>query len=300
MNLKQLEAFIEVADSGSFSKAAKKLYLTQPTISAHILSLEKELMIRLFVRNTKEVKLSKDGETLYQYAKPMIEMQDKIKSEFGINQKEEDTHCVNIASSTVPAQYLLPDILSNYSERYTGEVFKLTETDSEQVIDKVSKHLVDVGFTGTMLEKLNCKYLPIYQDELVLVMPNNEKYRQIKENETSLTWIKNESFIVREEGSGTRKESERLLKKAGIDFTKLKVIASIENPEIIKTSIKNGMGITIMSKLAVKKEIKQGELLEFPLSLDKKKRNLYLVYNKNYQLSKSCEKFVNTVKSICC
>ena len=67
MNLKQLEAFVHVAESGSFSKAAKDLYLTQPTISAHISSLEKELNVRLFVRNTKEVSMSEDGKDLYQY-----------------------------------------------------------------------------------------------------------------------------------------------------------------------------------------------------------------------------------------
>ena len=68
MNLRQLEAFVQVSESGSFSKAAKELFLTQPTISAHISSLEKELNVRLFIRNTKEVSLSDDGKDLYRYA----------------------------------------------------------------------------------------------------------------------------------------------------------------------------------------------------------------------------------------
>lgn len=75
MNLRQLEAFIKVSDSKSFSKAAQELYLTQPTVSAHIQTLEKELKVRLFVRNTKTVKLSEDGKTLYQYARQMIELE---------------------------------------------------------------------------------------------------------------------------------------------------------------------------------------------------------------------------------
>ena len=80
MNLKQLEAFVKVAEGGSFSKAAKDLFLTQPTISAHISSLEKELNARLFVRNTKEVSLSDDGTELYKYAKQMIDLQKKIEA----------------------------------------------------------------------------------------------------------------------------------------------------------------------------------------------------------------------------
>ena len=81
MNLKQLEAFVQVAEGGSFSKAARELYLTQPTISAHISSLEKELNVRLFVRNTKEVSLSDNGKDLYKYAKQMVDLQGKIESQ---------------------------------------------------------------------------------------------------------------------------------------------------------------------------------------------------------------------------
>ena len=82
MNLKQLEAFVQVAEGKSFSKAAKELFLTQPTISAHIASLERELNARLFVRNTKEVSLSEDGKDLYRYAKQIIDLQKQIEERF--------------------------------------------------------------------------------------------------------------------------------------------------------------------------------------------------------------------------
>ena len=110
MNLKQLEAFVQVAEGGSFSKAAKQLFLTQPTISAHISSLEKELNARFFVRNTKEVKLSDDGKELYRYARQMIDLQKKIEERFETG-KSESKHLITIAASTIPAQYLLPEIL---------------------------------------------------------------------------------------------------------------------------------------------------------------------------------------------
>ena len=113
MNLKQLEAFVQVAEGGSFSKAAKQLFLTQPTISAHISSLEKELNARLFVRNTKEVKLSDDGKDLYRYARQMIDLQKKIEERFETG-KEESKHLITIAASTIPAQYLLPKILMKF------------------------------------------------------------------------------------------------------------------------------------------------------------------------------------------
>ena len=108
MNLKQLEAFVQVSESGSFSRAAKELYLTQPTISAHIASLEKELSVRLFVRNTKEVGLSDDGKELYKYARQIVDLEKKIEERFCTKDAGEK-RCITIAASTIPAQYLLPE-----------------------------------------------------------------------------------------------------------------------------------------------------------------------------------------------
>ena len=117
MNLKQLEAFVKVTESGSFSKAAKLLFLTQPTVSAHISSLEKELDSRLFVRNTKEVKLSEEGKQLYQYARQMVELEKEIEQVFSKDAHREEK-CITIATSTIPAQYILPKILMKFNERY--------------------------------------------------------------------------------------------------------------------------------------------------------------------------------------
>ena len=117
MNLKQLEAFVKVTESGSFSKAAKLLFLTQPTVSAHISALEKELDSRLFVRNTKEVKLSEEGKQLYQYARQMVELEEEIEHVFSKDAQREEK-CITIATSTIPAQYVLPAILAKFREAY--------------------------------------------------------------------------------------------------------------------------------------------------------------------------------------
>lgn len=297
MNLKQLEAFVQVAEGGSFSKAAKQLFLTQPTISAHISSLEKELNARLFVRNTKEVKLSDDGKELYRYARQMIDLQKKIEERFETG-KSESKHLITIAASTIPAQYLLPEILMKFNERYPKEQVKLLETDSSQVVTKIIDHMVDVGFTGTVLEKKHCKYIPFYKDELVMITPNTEKYQVLHQNIEDISWISEECLIMREEGSGTRKEAGKQLRNAGINLDKLKIIASIENQETIKKSVKQGMGISIISRLAAEEEAKSGDLLTFPIPKSDQGRDINLVYNKNYQISKSAERFVKVVKEV--
>ena len=295
MNLKQLEAFVQVSESGSFSKAAKELFLTQPTISAHISSLEKELNVRLFIRNTKEVSLSDDGKDLYRYAKQITDLEKAIEERFYMD-SDDGKHFITIAASTIPAQYLLPKVLMCYRERYPKEQIKIMETDSSEVVTQVVDHMVDVGFTGTVLEKKHCKYIPFYKDELAVITPETPEYRILKEqNRDDIDWIKRKPLILREEGSGTRKEAEKQLKNAGISMEDLDIVASIANQETIKKSVKQGMGITVLSRLAAEDE---DGLLIFPIPGADEGRDINLVYNKNYQMTRSADRFIRIVKEV--
>ncbi len=296
MNLKQLEAFVHVAEGGSFSRAAKELYLTQPTISAHISSLEKELSVRLFVRNTKEVNLSGEGKDLYRYARQMIDLQTQIEEKFHVA-PEEENHCITIAASTIPSQYLLPKILSRYSEKYPKEQFKITQTDSARVVTEVVDHMVEIGLTGTVLEKKNCKYIPFYKDRLTIITPNTKKYKKL-EKEADISWILSENVIMREEGSGTRKEAEKQLKMVGIDPSKLNIVASIDNPETIKKSVSRGMGISILSSLATQEEAAAGQILTFSIPGSDFTRDIHVAYNRNYKLSRSAQRFIRVIREV--
>ena len=295
MNLKQLDAFVQVSESGSFSKAAKELFLTQPTISAHISSLEKELNVRLFIRNTKEVSLSDDGKDLYRYAKQITDLEKAIEERFYMD-SDDGKHFITIAASTIPAQYLLPKVLMCYRERYPKEQIKIMETDSSEVVTQVVDHMVDVGFTGTVLEKKHCKYIPFYKDELAVITPDTPEYRILKEqNRDDIDWIRRKPLILREEGSGTRKEAEKQLKNAGISMETLDIVASIANQETIKKSVKQGMGITVLSRLAAEDE---DGLLIFPIPGADEGRDINLVYNKNYQMTRSADRFIRIVKEV--
>ncbi len=297
MNLKQLEAFVQIAEGGSFSKAAKELFLTQPTISAHISALEKELAVRLFVRNTKEVSLSEDGQALYKYARQMVDLEKKIEEKF-CAEKKEGKRSITIAASTIPAQYLLPEILIRFNEKYPKDQIKIMETDSAKVVMRIIDQTADVGFTGTVLEKKHCKYLPFYKDELVIVTPCTSKYRQLREKETDISWIQKEHILMREEGSGTRKEAEKQLRAAGVDVGSMRVIASIENQETIKKSVQQGMGISVLSRLAVEEEEKSGKMLVFHIPTENGGRDINLVYNKNKAMTKATERFVGVVREV--
>lgn len=297
MKLKQLEVFVAVADCKSFSKAARVLYLTQPTISAYISALEKELDARLFVRNTKEIHVTEQGRQLYRYAREMLALQNKIIEVFAGDSGKEKARLV-VAASTVPSRYLLPDILAEYKEKYPDGQLEVRESDSARVIEDVAGHVVDIGFTGTLLENKACRYVPFYEDELVIVMPNTDKYRRILAQETGLSWIRQEPFLMREEGSGTRKEAEKQLAAAGIDVEKLHVAANVESTETIRRSVKNGIGVTMISSLAVREDMEAGRILTFPMGKNRSTRKLYLVYNKSCALSRQAENLVRVVQEL--
>lgn len=297
MKLKQLEVFVAVADHKSFSRAAEALYLTQPTVSVYISGLEKELNAKLFVRNTKEICMTEQGTQLYQYAREMLILQNQIMELFAADSRKAKPRLV-VAASTVPSRYLLPDILARYKEKHPYGQLELRESDSARVIADVASHVVDVGFTGTVIENKSCRYLPFYEDELVVIMPNTERYRAILEQERDLDWIRQEPLLMREEGSGTRKEAEKQLKLSGIDVGGLSIAASVESTETIKRSVKNGIGITIISSLAVREEIAAGSVLAFSMGKNRSTRKLYLVYNNSYALSRQAENLVKVVREL--
>jgi hypothetical protein len=117
----------------------------------------------------------KQKNKLYAYAVQMLEIEKTIKGRFGKEIKPEG-NVLRIGASTVPAQYILPNVMSTFHAEYPGEKLKLFETDSKGVIDRILSHHIDIGFTGTVIEKGNCKYLPFYEDELVVLTPANEKF----------------------------------------------------------------------------------------------------------------------------
>ena len=296
MNLKQLEAFAGVAETKSFSLTAKQLFLTQPTVSAHIASLEKELNTCLFVRSTKGVALSEDGKELYAYAEQMLELEKKIRERFGQNGRFAGG-VLRIAASTIPSQYLLPDIMVRFRKSYPGEKLKVFETDSAGVAEMIASHRANVGLAGTKIDKGGCTYLPIYQDELVVITPVSAKYRE-KDPDTVIEWLREDPVILREEGSGTRREAQKILEQMGIDRNEMNVAAVMENQETIKRSVENGMGISILSDLAVRDAVGAGRILAFPLGKTGGKREIFLVSDRNYPALPGADKFIRTVKDI--
>lgn len=298
MTLKQLEAFVKIANNKSFTLAAKELFITQPTVSAYINNLEEELGARLFDRTTKEVQLSEEGDGIYMYAKEMLELADKIQRSFLKDENEKKVKQVVISTSSIPGQFLVPEILSTFKKKFPKVEFKVRETDSAGVVEDITNHMADIGLAGTEINTSKCNFTPFYDDELILVTENSEKYRKIKATQAGLNWIRDEDFIMRESGSGTRREAMKLLESCGISQDELKISATFGKTVTVINAVINGLGIAIMSKLAVTGELERGELLEFELSKEGGYRKLYMVTEKKNRQSDGCKDIMRIIAGL--
>ncbi|MDD4593382.1 MAG: LysR family transcriptional regulator, partial [Parabacteroides sp.] len=217
MDFKQLEAYIKTIELSGFSKAAEELFISQPSISNYISSLEKEFGTKLIIRTRKGVKLTKNGKILYEYAKNIISLKEKaffsIKSRSGSVEGK-----IEIYASSVPAHYILPDIMIEFNKAYPNMRFSIIQSDTEEVISNILSQNCELGIVGSKETSNKCNYKFILSEDLVLIAPPNAR---IPKNGVE-SYIYSENFIVREEGSATRYHAEQLLKKLGIKPEKLK------------------------------------------------------------------------------
>ena len=289
MELRQLEAFVKVVELQSFSKAAKNLFLTQPTVSAHIISLEKELNVKLVERTTKNVQTTSAGERLYEYAKEILEIKEDLYQEFGA--KSQANEQIAIAGSTIPSQYMLPELIAAFKKRNKNVYFSINHGDSQYAIDEILKHRVDIAFVGLKVDNSKLYYIPFYEDKLVIITPNEKYYRTLLEEQSTLDILLKEPVILRENGSGTLKTAEKFLQSNKIDGSGLNIVARINDQEIIR-SLSKGMGISIMSKKSALDFAEEGKILMYEPEGKAVCRKLYIVFEKRKRFNRLEKSFI--------
>ena len=293
MEFKQLEAFVAVVDYGSFSEAARKLYLTQPTISAHVRSLEEELHTRLILRTTKKTTITTRGYQLYDSAVRMLEIRNNLLENFTGVQK----HMIDLAASTIPSSYLLPEILAAFGKTHPDIYFHSIQADSAESINRVLDGTVDLALVGQNTRDETCVFLPFCQDKLVIATPITNHYLSLQNKTVTFEDFIKDPIIIREKGSGTKKEMDLFLERIGITPSDLNVIARMNDLEGIKKSIVNGLGISILSARSAIDLQKTKQILLFPLEESAHKRTFYIVYSKNRILKPHVRQFIQFVQN---
>jgi len=276
MNLKQLEAFLLVADLKSFTGAARQLYMSQPAVSFQIKALEDELQVSLFQRNDKKVILTEAGRLLYPRVKEILMHYRKAIEDLD-NLKGLKIGQLNIGASTIPGEYILPLFMGGFSKAYPGIKVRLRVGGSGKVVEWVNAKEVALGVTGTMVEGnwLECE--PWIDDELVLIAPTDSYWNNKKK--ISLEELMTQPLILREPGSGTRKTIEDRLHKKGVSLEQCQAVMEVGSTRSVITAVQAGLGLSFVSRWAAKETLELGKINEIRIPELYLGRKLYLVRN---------------------
>lgn len=279
MDIHHLRVFASVYRHKSFSKAAEELHLTQPTVSDHVRALEVELNCRLFDRLPRKVMPTKEAAVLISRAQEIIERVAGFKDVLGEFRKDLSGHLV-IGASTIPGTYILPGITAAFRQKNASVLFEVVVSDSRAIIDKVAGDDLLIGIVGAKLESKQVDYKPFLDDELIVVASG--KFDMGKN--ISIRDLASLPIVMREQGSGTKREFEKILEREGIDFQHLNVVGIFGSTDAIKQAVKEGMGISIISRRAVKDELKYGMLREIRIKDMNMPRQFYIITHRKRTL----------------
>lgn len=294
MQLKQLEVFLQVARQRSFSKAAEALYLTQPTVSAHVAALEEELGAKLVVRSTKELRLTAGGRVLSRYAAEILGLCQRAAQDVR-TATSSIAGTLSIAASTVPSQYLLPQVLPLLRQRYPQVFFQIRQGDSGQVAQWMMENGAELGLVGAPVQRAGLLCVPFLAERLVIATPNAPEYRRL-EGQMTPEILRRAPFLMREPGSGTRKQAEQYLKGVGLEPKSLTLAAQLESTESILQGVKNGLGISILSGCAAQEAAQEGKILVFAPESPLLERQFYLLYRRSSPLSPAAAMLVEELR----
>lgn len=290
MDIHQLRVFASVYKNRSFSKASEDLHLTQPTISNHIKSLEDEFECKLFDRMGRTIIPTKEAEVLYGQSVEIIQKAEALRESLGELKKEASGKLV-IGASTIPGVYLMPRIMTGFQKQYPAISFQILIADSAGIIESISNYELLLGIVGAKIGDEQIDYIPFVDDELIVVSA------PMKTEKKSVTIEELISFpmVFREEGSGTRKEAEKILASQGISFQDMKVAGIFGSTDAVKQAVKAGLGISILSKFSVADELEHGLLEEIRLTDIQMKRCFYIVTHKKRTLPRLYDIFLKHI-----
>jgi len=286
-DLRQLEIFCKVVELESFSKAADAVDLAQASVSERIATLEKMIGTRLLDRLGRQIVPTKAGELLYKHAILLLEMKRtaclEMENFLGLKQGE-----IHIGGSTIPGEYILPEIIGRFHEKNPLVSVILNIADSSEIETRVLEGDLELGIIGFKSSDKNLKSYELWQDELVLAVPSN--HRWAKKKVVSIQEISHEPFILREIGSGTLKIMEEYLKGSTVkDLGAFHVVARFGSSTAVKRGIMSGLGISILSSRAIDIEVKAGLIQSLRIKGLQMLRKFYLIRDRRRIASPLCQ-----------
>ncbi|MEW6214902.1 MAG: selenium metabolism-associated LysR family transcriptional regulator [Nitrospirota bacterium] len=290
----KLKVFCTVAETRSFSRASEIIHLTQPAVSLQIQALEERYETKLFDRSSNTVTLTPAGEVLYKYAKEILALYASAEKVIG-----EITDLVKgsitIGACSTIGDYLLPNVITDFRKTHPKIKIHLLVGNTNRVVELLNSGNINLGLVAGDVTRQKMVVKKLISDELLVVVSPFHPWA--KRKEVSVSELTKEPFILREAGSGTRQAVEKFLAKHGITQREMKISMVFGSTEAIKEAVENGLGVSIISRWAARKESKYGTLHLLTFKEGKMVRDFSLIINKNSVSSYAVDEFLAYLKS---
>ena len=293
---RRLQVFHAVAKLLSFTKAADTLYMTQPAVTFQVKQLEDYYNTRLFDRTHNKIGLTEAGKRVQEYSERILdlyaEMDNSVRELTG-----EISGVLLVGASTTIAEYILPSILGSFKHKYPDVNVRLKVSNTEEIVSMVENNVIDLGVVEAPVHNKNLAVSLCRVDELVaIVAPDHELAK--RDEAIGFAELKEYPFICREEGSGTRHVIADYLEDNGHKMNELDIIMELGSPEAVKGAVEAGIGITIMSRATIVKELKLGVLKAFPLA-PSLSRPFPFVHQKQKFRQRAMGEFLTFAQDVC-
>lgn len=284
LTLRQLKVFESVARHLNYTRAAQELFLTQPAVSMQVKQLEESLGVALFEQLGKRIHLTEAGREVLGYARTVTQQLDELEGVLN-HIKGLSGGRLRISVATT-ANYFIPTLLGTFSRRYPGVTVSLDVTNRETLLRQLAENTVDLVIMGQPPAELDAEADAFMENPLVIVAPPN--HALAREKKIPLARLQEETFLVREPGSGTRIAMERFFAERGM---RLKTGMEVGSNEAIKQSVQAGLGLGLLSHATIEQELTLKRLVvlnvaEFPIM-----RHWYIVHRRGKRLSAVAEAF---------
>ncbi|MCS7203952.1 MAG: selenium metabolism-associated LysR family transcriptional regulator [Thermodesulfovibrio sp.] len=290
----KLKVFCTVAETKSFSKTSEIIHLTQPAVSLQIQALEELYETKLFDRSSGNITLTPAGEILYKYAKQILHLYAEAAKEIskitGLIKG-----CVKIGAGTTVGNYILPAIVVDFKKKHPKIRVSVSIGNSKKILEMLNAGMIDFGVISEIPGKTKFSIEPLITDELCVICASDHPLAKLKS--VSIYDVIKEPFVIREEGSSTRLIIEKFFTEYGISVSDLHIVLILGSTDSIKEAVERGIGLSIASKWAIRKEVSCGNLKILNLKEGKITREFYIVLPKNIILSPPIEEFITYLKN---
>lgn len=292
ITLKQLEFFISIVETKSFSKTADLLSFSQPAVSSNIALLEEILQTELLDRrNKKKIEITEDGMLFYKKAKEILANCYTLQ-DTPLHKNDPDT--ISIGAHDIPAHYMLMDVMNFYKKAHPSTRFYLKEGSDVDVFDLLDQRKVDLGFVLQISGEQKWKALPIYHDSILIGLPNTPRCQCLLMKRPSVCELLRSEAVIWNRSLDSLVSS--YLQYLELPKEELNILVEMDSEQLAKTAVIDGLGISFLSKLSVKCAVKSAEILTYELP-DPPVRTVRVLYDQKKRLTRAGKEFVEFLSS---